>query len=88
MPLEQEFQEFAEKVKNLKSKPTNEELLQLYSLYKQATVGDCTGDRPGIFSPTERAKYDAWKEREGMPKEDAMKEYIELAKKLIEKYGL
>jgi diazepam-binding inhibitor (GABA receptor modulating acyl-CoA-binding protein) len=86
--LETEFKDYADKVKNLKSKPDNSELLTLYALFKQSTVGDCTGDRPGIFSPTDRAKYDAWKEREGMSKEDAMKEYIDLAKSMIEKYGL
>ena len=28
-------------MKNLASKPTDAEMLEIYSLYKQATVGDC-----------------------------------------------
>ena len=88
MTIETDFQEFADKIKNIKAKPDNNELLQLYALFKQATVGDATGERPGIFYQKERAKFDAWKEREGMEKEDAMKEYIELAQKMIEKYGI
>jgi len=38
--LVQEFLEAAESVKNLKSKPNDAEMLELYGLYKQATVGD------------------------------------------------
>lgn len=34
---------------NTKIKPTmsNEELLKIYGLYKQATVGDCNIEKPG-----------------------------------------
>lgn len=35
-----EFQKAAEEVKHLKTKPTDAEMLEIYSLYKQATVGD------------------------------------------------
>jgi hypothetical protein len=38
-----EFEEAAVAVKNLTTKPNSDELLNLYSLYKQATVGDITG---------------------------------------------
>ncbi|OWK60434.1 Acyl-CoA-binding protein [Lonchura striata] len=34
------FQKAAEEVKQLKSQPTDQEMLQVYSHYKQATVGD------------------------------------------------
>lgn len=41
-----EFQKAAEEVKQLKAKPTDAEMLEIYSLYKQATVGDVnTGER-------------------------------------------
>ena len=36
----QEFNKAAEEVKNLKQKPSDEDMLKLYGLYKQATVGD------------------------------------------------
>jgi len=47
----QEFLEAVERVQNLKSRPTNEELLELYGFYKQATVGDVnTGNECIIMS--------------------------------------
>lgn len=36
----QKFNEAAEKVKKLKTQPNDEELKELYGLYKQVTVGD------------------------------------------------
>jgi diazepam-binding inhibitor (GABA receptor modulator, acyl-CoA-binding protein) len=53
-------------------------MLQLYGLYKQATVGDVEGERPGMMDLRGRAKYDAWARRKGMSKEAAMAAYIEL----------
>ena len=35
-----DFEQAAEKVKNLKEKPSDEDLLEIYALFKQATVGD------------------------------------------------
>ena len=35
-----EFDKAAEEVKHLKTKPADEEMLFIYSHYKQATVGD------------------------------------------------
>jgi len=44
--LFQEFDQAAEDVKNLNSTPADNDLLELYSLYKQAKVGDCnTGEK-------------------------------------------
>lgn len=44
----------------------------------QATVGDVTGDRPGMLSFEARAKYDAWAKLAGMSKAEAMQAYIDL----------
>uniref|UniRef100_A0A8D0HFP5 Acyl-CoA-binding protein n=1 Tax=Sphenodon punctatus TaxID=8508 RepID=A0A8D0HFP5_SPHPU len=35
-----EFEKAAEEVKRLKSQPTDPEMLEIYSHFKQATVGD------------------------------------------------
>ncbi|XP_062517544.1 acyl-CoA-binding protein-like [Corticium candelabrum] len=88
--MAEEFERAAAEIKNLQSKPTDMELLNLYSLYKQATEGDINRDRPGMFSlnMAEKAKWDAWNGRKGMSKEDAMKQYVEEAEKLKGKYGL
>ncbi len=56
----------------------NDVMLALYALYKQATVGDVTGERPGMLDLRGRAKYDAWAGRKGMSKDAAMEAYIAL----------
>lgn len=63
--LEQEFQKAAEDVKNLTSRPSDQELLQLYGLFKQGTVGDCNQPKPGMLNLKERAKHEAWNTRKG-----------------------
>ncbi|KAF0981351.1 hypothetical protein FDP41_012611 [Naegleria fowleri] len=86
MVSQTEFEQAAATIKTITSGPTNEELLLLYSLYKQATVGDVNTDQPSIFNMKERAKWDAWKEKEGMSKEDAMEQYVALVNELVQKY--
>ena len=61
---------------------SNEALLELYSLYKQATQGDATGDAPGLFDPVGNAKFMAWKGKTGMSEEDAMVAYADLVEEL------
>ena len=50
--------------------------LKAYALFKQATVGDCSGERPGAFQFVARAKYDAWDAVKGMSRDDAMRDYV------------
>jgi acyl-CoA-binding protein len=57
---------------------TSDQKLTLYSCYKQVHVGDCTGDRPSMFNPVARQKYDSWKAVSGLKKADAMKRYIQV----------
>ncbi|WAR53454.1 hypothetical protein PtB15_2B885 [Puccinia triticina] len=66
-------------------KPTTNEQLEFYGLYKQAIVGDVNTSRPGIMSFAERHKWDAWKAREGLSQEDAKTKYVELLKSKLEK---
>lgn len=45
---------------------TNDELLQIYGLYKQGTTGDNTTAEPGFIStPTTKAKWNAWTAQKG-----------------------
>lgn len=76
--LDKQFRQAVEDSENLASRPDDETLLELYSYFKQATEGDVSGDRPGPFDFRARAKYDAWRAREGMSREIAMKGYIKL----------
>lgn len=84
--VSQLFEEKAKAVNDLPTKPNTEELLNLYSLYKQATVGDVNTDRPGIFNLKDRSKWDAWNKLKGMSQEDAEQKYIALVDELFNKY--
>ena len=77
------FDTAVEESNNLTEKPSNDTLLQLYSLYKQATEGDINIDPPSNpFDFVAKAKFDAWAALKGKSKETAMKEYIDLMSKL------
>jgi diazepam-binding inhibitor (GABA receptor modulating acyl-CoA-binding protein) len=82
MELQAQFDSAVSRSKELPKRPSNEELLQMYGLYKQATDGDVSGDRPGGFDFKAIAKYDAWAELKGKPKDEARKEYISLVDRL------
>uniref|UniRef100_A0A670J0U7 ACB domain-containing protein n=2 Tax=Podarcis muralis TaxID=64176 RepID=A0A670J0U7_PODMU len=83
-----DFNTVAEKVKKLKTKPTDDELKELYGLYKQSTVGNINIECPGMLDLKGKAKWEAWNQKKGMSKEDAMKAYISKANEMIQKYGL
>ena len=80
--LEAQFQAAAQQAQQLPARPDNETLLQLYALYKQATVGDADGKRPGRFDLVGRAKYDAWSNLTGLSRADAMQRYVDLVDRL------
>jgi diazepam-binding inhibitor (GABA receptor modulating acyl-CoA-binding protein) len=82
--LDDDFQAAQSRVKQLAQTPPPDRLLELYSLYKQATEGDVKGSRPGMIDFKGRAKYDAWAGRKGTPKEAAKVAYVELVKRLVE----
>lgn len=77
-----EFERATQEVKALPHRPSNDELLKLYGLYKQATAGDCTGDRPGLLAVEARAKHDAWSKLKGLAADDAMQGYVKFVAKL------
>lgn len=81
------FERATERSKQFTKRPTNEELLQLYALFKQATEGDATGERPGGFDFKAIAKFDAWSELMGKSREQAMQEYVTLVDKLEKQYA-
>jgi len=80
-----EFKAAVKKIRTLKKTPSNEELLEIYALYKQATVGDNKNERPGMMSFRAQRKHDAWKSKEGMNIMIAMKEYVEIVDKVFSK---
>jgi diazepam-binding inhibitor (GABA receptor modulating acyl-CoA-binding protein) len=76
--LKASFEKAVADSKNLPEKPDNATLLQIYALYKQATVGDVDGKRPGFTDMVGRAKWDAWNGLKGKDADSAMQEYVDL----------
>jgi acyl-CoA-binding protein len=81
MATVEEFEEAASKSKTLPTQ-SNTNLLKLYALYKQASMGDCRGTRPGRFNLRDRAKFDAWESLRGKSQEQARAEYVALVDEL------
>ncbi|MDR2012255.1 MAG: acyl-CoA-binding protein [Rhodanobacter sp.] len=76
------FEKAIEDVEKLPRRPNNDTLLKLYALYKQGLDGDVSGPKPGFFDFVGTVKYEAWAKLKGMRSEQAMRDYIELVKKL------
>jgi diazepam-binding inhibitor (GABA receptor modulator, acyl-CoA-binding protein) len=87
MELKESFEAAVARSREFKQRPDNESLLELYALYKQATEGDVSGERPGGFDFKAIAKYDAWSSKKGMSAETAMNSYISLVDKLHQQQG-
>ena len=88
MGLDEDFQSSVDDINNKVNKTlSDEELKEIYAFYKQATVGDVNVDRPGMLDFKGKAKWDAWNSKKGITQEKAKEEYVQLAKKLMEKHG-
>jgi len=87
LSLQMNFTEAAEKAKSLPSSMPDEKKLELYGLYKQATVGDNTTDQPWMVQVEARAKWDSWAKHKGMSKDDAEKAYVALVEELAKVYA-
>ncbi|CAK0831713.1 unnamed protein product [Prorocentrum cordatum] len=80
-------QEFVKKENSWSHKVPTERKLNLYKFYKQFTEGDCTGDRPGMFSFEARKKWDAWDQVRGKSKEECMQGYIDELESQKKEFG-
>jgi acyl-CoA-binding protein len=76
------FERAAAAAKSLSERPDNDTMLRLYALYKQGSVGDVSGDKPGFFDFVGVAKYEAWEKLRGTAPENARKQYVELVRRL------
>jgi acyl-CoA-binding protein len=82
MALSEDFNSAVAQSRELPARLSNEDKLQLYALFKQATDGDVSGDRPDGFDFKAIAKFDAWSEKKGIAKEAAMQQYVSLVDRL------
>lgn len=74
--LKKQFEAAIITAKSLDKRPDNDAMLELYSLYKQASSGDVSGNRPSGFDFVGGAKYDAWEKLKGVSNDDAMQRYV------------
>jgi diazepam-binding inhibitor (GABA receptor modulating acyl-CoA-binding protein) len=82
MELDKLFEEASIKAKELPNQ-SNENLLLLYALYKQASEGDQQAEKPSNpFDIIGNAKYKAWENLKGVSKNEAKKQYIDLVSRL------
>ncbi len=82
MSLQERFAQAQLDSKNLPERPDNMTLLKIYALYKQAAVGNASGERPGFSDMVGRAKFDAWDALKGTSQDEAMQQYIDLIEAL------
>ncbi|XP_008548648.1 acyl-CoA-binding protein-like [Microplitis mediator] len=87
MSLTERFEKAAEEIKELATTPSNEDLLEIYAFYKQATVGDCNTEKPGFFDFKGKSKWEAWNSKKGMSQDEAKEKYISKVAELIESIG-
>lgn len=81
--IKEEFERFVE-IGRLMPKQTPDKMLIAYGFFKQAQEGDCTSDRPEENSTVvETFMHDAWKRLKGMPRDVAMRKYIDYIKELL-----
>ena len=73
--LQEQFETAAQEAQQLPTRPDDKTLLKLYALYKQATVGDVKGKRPGFTDFVGRAKYDSWSRLRGISHKTIVKRY-------------
>jgi diazepam-binding inhibitor (GABA receptor modulator, acyl-CoA-binding protein) len=84
----EEFLLAADTVKKLKKTPNDNELLELYGVYKQATMGDNNQSEPGFLDFKGKSKHASWLKNKGKDKYDSEVEYITIVNNLINNYGV
>jgi diazepam-binding inhibitor (GABA receptor modulating acyl-CoA-binding protein) len=82
MSLQDQFTQAQADSKNLPERPDNMTLLNIYALFKQASSGDATGERPGFTDMVGRAKFDAWAQLKGTSQDAARQQYVDLIEEL------
>jgi len=80
--LQTRFEQAKAQTAEFTERPDNATLLKLYGLYKQGSLGDNDQPRPGFSDIVARAKWDAWNGLKGLPREQAMDQYIALVDSL------
>ncbi|XP_043464741.1 acyl-CoA-binding domain-containing protein 5 [Leptopilina heterotoma] len=88
MSVEEKFNAAVNVIKSLPKngayQPSNELMLRFYSYYKQATEGPCSNPKPAFWEVVKKAKWDAWTRLGNMSRTEAMNNYVDELKKIVE----
>ena len=75
-----DFDDVAQKLKDAKPDVNKPEMVKVYGLFKQAKMGDCNIEKPGMMDPAGQAKWEAWTAQKGKTSDEAKEEYVEVVK--------
>ncbi|KAL5108467.1 Acyl-CoA-binding domain-containing protein 6 [Taenia crassiceps] len=85
--LEDEFARATAYLPNIAGSLSSDNLLYLYSRYKQATEGPCNTPKPGFSQYKARQKWMAWKVLGDLSTDDAKQQYVEKLTELSPDWG-
>ena len=75
--------------KTLKQKPTDQELLTMYGMFKYVKDGNAKGDAPSFFwDSSGNYKWHEWKKYDNQDADNVRKLYIAFVSTLVTKYGI
>ena len=82
--LTEDFEGAKTRLSTLREDPGNAAKLEIYGLFKQATMGPVQSDTPspGMFDMIGKAKFSAWQALGSMERDEAKEKYIALINKL------
>jgi len=83
--LNERFDAHCSLVKILPTRPSDNDLLYLYGMYKQARDGDCNTIEPSSLNIKENSKWKSWKNNQGITSSVAMAFYIARVNELFMK---
>jgi diazepam-binding inhibitor (GABA receptor modulating acyl-CoA-binding protein) len=82
--LDEQFATAQVEVRALTTKPSNDDLLELYASFKQATAGEAANaKKPGRFDLVGKAKYEAWTKLAGVSADEAKQRYVATVQRLL-----
>lgn len=81
--LEERFEIAVKEVKTLPNKLQQEDLLNLYGLYKRVTIGVCNIEKPWAVQREASLKWNAWNNVSSLTTNQAMTTYIMIVNKLF-----
>ncbi|CAH1153903.1 unnamed protein product [Phaedon cochleariae] len=84
MSLEQNFKKACDEARKFTKRPPEKDILEIYSLFKQATVGDINKAKPSDVEG--KTKWEAWNSKKGMSPKTAKEQYIKRVESLSGTY--